>query len=508
MSNLRQHYRKVSYLVMELINGGTLRTCLEHAAQHGKPVPLVFALDLLRQAAEGLDEAHRHGLVHRDIKLDNLLLQIARKPDGSEFCTLKVADFGLALSPAKGVTSRLPMFTLDYASPEQLELRTLDGRSDIFSLGVVGYELLAGAKPFGTANDFDDALARRRQGTPRSLRTLRADVPPQVEGIIMRSLSFDLVRRPTAAELVQALNPLIGGTALAQNNLTGNKPLPNGITQLPTMLQTSTPSPWPRVRVHEVNAQPRTMELTQAGLTVGRDGSCDVVLNDPDVSRRHLVISWDGTEASVEDPGSSNGTLLGRKRLLQSTATPWPYNVPVQLGSSSLQLLPPTPVAVSAPASGAATTRYAPQPTSIASTVSASSAGAITQLSPATNQQSLSTGGPSMYCRNCGTGIGQGMLFCSKCGQAVAGGGQAIAAPMQPVQPIQVIQAVPTAQGWGGGLMTFLVIMSILFPIGGLIAGIVGLTKSETRGQGGALIALSVVVWAIAFAIIMSASGY
>jgi serine/threonine protein kinase len=364
-------WQGLHYLVMELVEHGSLRGRLDRYRQTNTPVSVGFALNLIGQAAEGLDEAHRHGLIHRDIKPENLLLQYTRKPNGSTACTLKIADFGLVqlTQAAGGQQSQIPMLTLDYASPEQLQLLVLDGRSDIFSLGVVAYEMLAGRKPFGEALDWPDATSRRLSITPAPLAALRSDLPPASEAILMRCLSIDPARRPLAAELASALaGPLPVGQNLtfpvapspaSAGNLTANVPLKGGLTSAPTARATQTPSQWPRVRVREGQNQPRSYDLTTAGLTVGRDSSCAIALADQGVSRQHLALHWDGTQVWVTDAGSSNGSMLGGQRLQPNVATPWPWSMPVRIGSTTLQLSPPTlgPQQAAAP-SVAATQRW------------------------------------------------------------------------------------------------------------------------------------------------------
>lgn len=99
-----------------------------------------------------------------------------------------------------------------------------------------------------------------------------------------------------------------------------------------------------------------------------------------------------------------------------------------------------------------------------------------------------------MFCQSCGASINQGTVFCGQCGRA------------QTAIPVgsPVYQVAPASTGWSGGVMTLLVIGSLLLPIVGLVAGVVGLTKPDTRGQGAALLAFSIIGWIIGFAVLAS----
>src|SRR5205085_6824742 len=127
----------VTYMAMEMLHGCSLR---ERMLQE-PPLTADQSLDVVAQVADGLDHAHRQGIVHRDVKPDNLMLA----DDGS----VKITDFGIAWVSSSNLT-RSGQFigTPSYMSPEQVVGSPLDGRSDLFSLGIILYELLTGEKPF------------------------------------------------------------------------------------------------------------------------------------------------------------------------------------------------------------------------------------------------------------------------------------------------------------------------------------------------------------------------
>lgn len=197
------------YLVMELLRGNDLDEELEVRG----PLDVEEAVDYTLQACEAIAEAHRVGIVHRDIKPSNLFL--ARRPDGSRI--VKVVDFGisklLADEAQRGMNNKLTTTTAmlgspQYMSPEQVRsARDVDGRTDIWSLGCVLYEMLANVPPF-SAETVSAVSAMIVADKPPPLKTLRGDAPPELCKVIMRCLEKNRERRyRTVAALAEALAP-------------------------------------------------------------------------------------------------------------------------------------------------------------------------------------------------------------------------------------------------------------------------------------------------------------
>ncbi len=188
----------VLYYVMPYVEGETLRDRLEREGQ----LPVDDAVRLLTEIAGALDYAHRKGIIHRDIKPENILLH-----DGRAI----VADFGIALAASRAGGTRLTetgfsLGTPHYMSPEQaMGERQITARSDIFSLGSVGYEMLSGEPPFAGASA-QAVVARVLSGAPPPLRTARPSVPPGVAAAIRKALErVPADRWRSAAEFAAAL---------------------------------------------------------------------------------------------------------------------------------------------------------------------------------------------------------------------------------------------------------------------------------------------------------------
>ncbi|HUD70538.1 MAG TPA: serine/threonine-protein kinase, partial [Dongiaceae bacterium] len=184
----------VSFIAMEFIDGVTL----DKHARPGTLLPPGDVLDLVTQAAAALDHAHAAGVIHRDIKPANLM----RLKDG----TLKITDFGLAKNPSANLTQTgVLLGTPSYMSPEQIQGKELDGRSDLFSLGVVLYELLTGVRPFD-ADSISTIIYRVLYEDPRPPAAHNPALPGEVNLVIERLLAKDKSRRyPNGVALVADL---------------------------------------------------------------------------------------------------------------------------------------------------------------------------------------------------------------------------------------------------------------------------------------------------------------
>jgi serine/threonine-protein kinase len=189
------------FITMEYVPGQDLRGLIRQTGQltTGK------AVSIARQVCEGLSEAHGLGVVHRDLKPGNILID----RDGNA----KIMDFGIARSiSAKAITGAGVLIgTPEYMSPEQVEGKNVDQRSDIYSLGVILYQMLTGRVPFEGDTPLSVAVKQKTEA-PKDPRTLNAQIPEDLDRLILRCLEKDIEKRyRTAAEIVSDLDKIEKG---------------------------------------------------------------------------------------------------------------------------------------------------------------------------------------------------------------------------------------------------------------------------------------------------------
>ena len=191
------HKNEVLYIVMRCLDGPSLRQLLEKYRR----LSVRDAGRIARQVADALGYAHSRGVVHRDIKPDNILLDASGH--------VLVTDFGIAKAAQEASTSLttqgMVVGTPQYMSPEQATGDQVDGRSDIYSLGIVLYQMLAGAPPFD-GESAQSILMKQATATPTPITRLRSDVPAALAAVMERLLAKDPADRyPTADEVSRAL---------------------------------------------------------------------------------------------------------------------------------------------------------------------------------------------------------------------------------------------------------------------------------------------------------------
>lgn len=198
------------YITMEYVSGEDLKRFIRRAGtlSSGK------AIHIAKQVAEGLAEAHRLGVVHRDLKPQNIMID----QDGNA----RIMDFGIArFSDAEGMTgSGVMIGTPEYMSPEQAELKEVDARADIYSLGVVLYEMTSGRVPFEGETPLSLAMKHKTE-KPRDVRELNPLIPPGLAAVIAKCMAKSRDDRfQTAEELIAELDRLEQGLGTGERVVT------------------------------------------------------------------------------------------------------------------------------------------------------------------------------------------------------------------------------------------------------------------------------------------------
>jgi eukaryotic-like serine/threonine-protein kinase len=265
-----------SYLVMELLEGNTLA---EELADKG-PLPIPDVRDIGAQAAAGLMAAHAAGVVHRDVKPSNLV----RTREG----TLKVVDFGIArvLDEASTRLTRTGTIvgTAAYIAPEQARGTDADARTDLYALGCVLYQLLAGRTPFVGAPT--EVMYAHLYTEPEPVSRLRSDVPADLEALILGLLAKDPANRPADAATVRTA---LAGAANAVR--AGAEVDPDAAAGAPTMLT-------PAVRLPDAPATPQPGRATPPE-------SATAISPSQGISPRRAPSSVDQPGASSTVPSTS-----------------------------------------------------------------------------------------------------------------------------------------------------------------------------------------------------------
>lgn len=349
-------YEDSYYLMMDFIQGPGLRRLIQ---ENKKGLPIWDALQIGWQIADVLVYSHAAGVLHRDLKPDNILLTHSVRPNRPY--RVIVTDFGLVklgqgslLETQEGISLGTPA----YMSPEQCRGEEVDGRTDIYALGVLLYETVTGQRPYPIRNVFD---AARYHGSGKlvSPRALNPAIPNELESLIQSMLDPDPEKRlPTAAEATDDLQEIMatisqvnGGkqiSSLVQLRVAGETPEVDEVVQ---GMGSFTPTQAPEGEKGEVDyfvsvsfegkQEDKVYPLGSRPVIVGRLPTSDIVLDMPGqrfVSKRHCEILVRDQRVLIRDLGSTNGTLLGEERLESNVFREWHPDVEVGLGPFRLDL--------------------------------------------------------------------------------------------------------------------------------------------------------------------------
>lgn len=345
------------YIVMEFVKGLSLGGYIKQLAERRQVVRLNETLSLITQSADALGYAHRHGVIHRDVKPDNILIQPLEAPEqpGTPPLRAVLTDFGLAKLVEGGVETATGTFmgTLPYMSPEQALAQEIDGRSDIYSLGVVLYQLATGRLPFDIKSP-TDAVMKHMKEVPPPPRQIQPGLPTAVADVITKSLAKKPEERyQTGEEMAQSLRRAMG-TLTDKDVTTFATATDHAVVSMMTQLESASAAVMPsrmdsdetfegnvdRIIIAQKGEAPKVQTLTKSTLTIGRLDDNDLVLPGQKVSRHHARLEQTATGWQIVDLGSSNGTFLDDNKLLPDVPEAWLPVQTVRIGSFFLQLKP------------------------------------------------------------------------------------------------------------------------------------------------------------------------
>ena len=343
--------RSCLYIVMEFIPGDNLGQLLKDLGAAKKWIDLLEAVHLARQMCLTVDYVHRQGVLHRDLKPDNIML----KSEPSDHLPYRpvLTDLGLVKLAESGLMTQDGMIlgTPAYMSPEQAMGETTDARSDVYSLGILLYELAVGRLPF-PIQTISQAIRYHTRETPPAPRSVRPDLSEPIERVILKALEKSpanrfLDARAMAEALVEVSQTVIavslpvtvceeGGSLLTQYQESLVKP--RGASILVDFPQIPADLSQDRITIVEPNHIARSVAMKGQGLTIGRNTDNEIVLDNPQVSRHHVRIEFDGTNYHVIDLDSKNGTYLANVKLLPGVREVWTPDRRLRIGDVWLRL--------------------------------------------------------------------------------------------------------------------------------------------------------------------------
>jgi eukaryotic-like serine/threonine-protein kinase len=345
------------YIVMEFISGKSLQQYLQELRAEGKWLELPEAVQLVRQVLLALDYGHKHGVLHRDLKPDNIMLKAEAVEDLSYRPV--ITDLGLAKLAGGDVETQVgtAMGTPAYMSPEQALGLTAQVTSDIYSSGILLYELATGRLPF-EVKTLVEAVKAHGQQTPPAPRALKPEIPEVLEKVILKAIEKEPPKRfQDAAAMAAALENVLppkptqigsapvaasgGGTQFQEMGDQGRGASIMGEFSAPVMGAVGYSGQEQIQILTEFGKQ--SFVPVQAGgiLRVGREEDNEIMLKDAQASRHHARIEYDGKVYKVIDLNSRNGTFLEDAKLLPGVPETWPADKALRIGKTYLRLVRP-----------------------------------------------------------------------------------------------------------------------------------------------------------------------
>lgn len=327
------------FIAMEYVDGGSLRDHLQRLQRLQKFLPLAQSLQIAAQIADALQYAHSRGIIHRDVKPGNIILKRLSQPDDPEEQPFRavLTDFGLVkLQEGTSMTqSGTTLGTPMYMSPEQCDGRKLDGRSDLYGLGVVLYELVTNHLPFDFQT-LSEAIAIHTKGEmPVPPSQVRGDVPKLIDTLLYKSLAKSPEERfASGGEMAAALRSAIVSLEGAPTRVMSRQ-------EMDILEQVAEPPQGYELHIETPGQPTSVVPLMRAVFTLGRNVDNDIVLPTDGVSRHHVRLQATSLGWEVVDLGGVNGTWLNDHRLHADVPTPMGPGSRLKIGPYELVLRGP-----------------------------------------------------------------------------------------------------------------------------------------------------------------------
>ncbi|MGB1250793.1 MAG: protein kinase domain-containing protein [Candidatus Promineifilaceae bacterium] len=337
---------KKLYVAMEFIKDGSLRNHLQRILAQNGYLDLSLAIQIVVQMAEALYVAHTNDIVHRDVKPGNIILKRTPRAEEAGFAPFRavLTDFGLVqnVKTSERVTQRgITMGTPVYMSPEQCEGRVLDGRSDLYSLGVVLYEMLIGRPPFEFGSLTQAMSTHVRGMLPPSVRESRPELQEALEQVVFKALAKSPTDRyQSGKEMADALRATYFGLSDTPTRFWhGEKLDEDELVILPA------PEGYELVIRTAGVAGFESKLLDKAEFGIGRHEDNELVLPRDGVSRHHARLEHTNAGWIVRALAGPNGTFLNGRRLQSGQAMLIRPGEPMRIGQYELWIdLTDTPI--------------------------------------------------------------------------------------------------------------------------------------------------------------------
>ena len=307
------------YIILEYINGLDLKVLITRDGAF----PEERAIPIFLQICEVLEEAHGQGIIHRDLKSENIM--ICNKNNRQDF--VKVLDFGIAKLMDVGgrttggtLTQKGVVFgTPQYMSPEQVQGETLDQRADLYSLGIIMYEVVSGDVPFNALNPVD-VMVKQVKDKPKQVGKLKdVNISSTLDKIIMKCLEKKPASRfSTARELYDALASIaVDSVDMSLHSLPSSVDYNTSLEDAAAQDKPSKAVGFKLINISGLGSE-ETPVYKEHPIKIGRHSSNDIVIPQPRVSKLHAEIHYQDNEYVIVDKGSLNGTYVnGRKVMAQ-----------------------------------------------------------------------------------------------------------------------------------------------------------------------------------------------